>query len=116
MQPTEPYSSTVGVLQDALKLPKDERTRIALVPISPGFLIELDEYPPITVPRPLRMGDLPPGMAMVSFASSAFDARALPWVRPPSAGPQDALYSGRRVGVVRGAAGEWIELVETIDK
>jgi|Laugresu1bdmlbdd_1035124.scaffolds.fasta_scaffold00150_14 catechol 2,3-dioxygenase-like lactoylglutathione lyase family enzyme len=116
MQPTEPYSSTVGVLQDALKLPKDAQTRIALVPISPGFLIELDEYPPVTVPRPLRTGDLPPGMAIVSFASSAFDARALPWVRPPSAGPQDALYSGRRVGVVRGAAGEWIELVETIDK
>jgi catechol 2,3-dioxygenase-like lactoylglutathione lyase family enzyme len=116
MRPTEPYSSTIGVLQDALQLPGDERTQFALVPISPGFLIELDEYPPITVPRPVQTGDLPPGMAMVSFASGAFDTRALPWVRPPAAGPQDALYSGRRVGVVRGAAGEWIELVETIDK
>jgi catechol 2,3-dioxygenase-like lactoylglutathione lyase family enzyme len=116
MTPTEPYSSTINVLQDALKLPKDARTRIALVPISPGFLIELDEYPPVTVPRPVRAGDLPPGMAMVTFASSAFDARPLPWVRPPAAGPSGTFYSGRRAGVVRGAAGEWVELVEVSDK
>jgi catechol 2,3-dioxygenase-like lactoylglutathione lyase family enzyme len=116
MQPTAPYSSTVGVLQYALKLPKDAQTRIALVPISPGFLIELDEYPPVTVPRPLRTGDLPPGMAMVTFASGAFGSRPLPWVRPPVSGSPSVIYSGRRAGVVRGAAGEWLELVETTDK
>ncbi|MFM8516756.1 MAG: hypothetical protein ACKODA_02575 [Nevskiaceae bacterium] len=116
MKPTEPYSSTVNVLRDALNLPIDARTRIALVPISPGFLIELDEYPPVTVPRPIRAGDLPPGMAMVSFATGSFAARTLPWVKPPAAGSTSVIYSGRRAGVVRGAAGEWIELVETTDR
>jgi catechol 2,3-dioxygenase-like lactoylglutathione lyase family enzyme len=108
---TEPYLSTVKVLQQSLGLPAGTLTPIALVPISPGFLIELDEYPSLTVPRPSRDGDLPPGMAMVSFAVADLDARQLPWRVAPAA-RAEAPYGGRRAGVLAGAAGEWIELIE----
>ena len=108
---TEPYLSTVGVLQDALGLAKDTQTALALVPISPGFLIELDEYPPVTTSRPRRAGDLPPGMAMVSFTVDELREDALDWYAKPTS-RSEAPYHGRRAGIVLGAAGEWVELVE----
>lgn len=114
--PTAPYLSTVSVLQEALDLPKDTQTALALVPISPGFLIELDEYPPVTTPRPRRPDDLPPGMAMVSFTVDDLAARPIAWHAKPVV-RREAPYQGRRAGIVLGAAGEWIELVERrIDK
>lgn len=114
--PTPPYLSTVSVLQEALDLPRDTQIQLALVPISPAFLIELDEYPPVTTPRPRRPNDLPPGMAMVSFTVDDLGARSLAWHAAPVA-RHEAPYHGRRAGIVLGAAGEWIELVEgRIDK
>jgi catechol 2,3-dioxygenase-like lactoylglutathione lyase family enzyme len=105
---TEPYSSTVSVLQAALNLPADGKIRIALATLSPGFLIELDEYPSVTVPRPQREGDLPPGMAMVSFtAKTSLADKSLGAARPRPEAP----YFGRKVALLRGAAGEWLEIV-----
>jgi len=105
---TEPYSSAVSVLQAALNLPADGKIRIALATLSPGFLIELDEYPSVTVPRPQREGDLPPGMAMVSFtAKTSLADKSLGAARPRPEAP----YFGRKVALLRGAAGEWLEIV-----
>jgi catechol 2,3-dioxygenase-like lactoylglutathione lyase family enzyme len=105
---TEPYSSTVGVLQAALNLPADGKIRIALATLAPGFLIELDEYPAVTVPRPQRAGDLPPGMAMVSFtAKTSLVDKSL----GPARAHPEAPYFGRKVALLRGAAGEWLEIV-----
>ena len=105
---TEPYSSTVSVLQAALKLPADGKIRIALATLSPGFLIELDEYPAVTVPRPQREGDLPPGMAMVTFLADKSSAQTGHGATRPRA---EAPYYGRAVTLMRGAAGEWLEIV-----
>jgi len=105
---TVPYSSAVSVLQAALNLPADGKIRIALATLSPGFLIELDEYPSVTVPRPQREGDLPPGMAMVSFtAKTSLADKSLGAARPRPEAP----YFGRKVALLRGAAGEWLEIV-----
>jgi catechol 2,3-dioxygenase-like lactoylglutathione lyase family enzyme len=108
---TEPYTSAIKVLQQALDLPPSAQTRIALAPISPGFLVELDEYPPVTVPRPRRAGDLPPGMAMVSFAVADLGSRQLPWIVAPEV-RNESPYNGRRAGLLVGPAGEWVELIE----
>jgi catechol 2,3-dioxygenase-like lactoylglutathione lyase family enzyme len=111
MTVTEPYRTTVNVLQEAWQLPLETQFTLALVPISPGFLIELDEYPAAAIPRPVRDGDLPPGMAMVSFSVRSLDARPLEWRVAP--GPRSGLpYRGQRSGVVQGPAGEWLELIE----
>ncbi len=108
---TDPYPTTVNVLQNAYGLPADHLTTLSLVRISPGFLIELDEYPAAARPRPVRAGDLPPGIAMVSFAVASLDTRPLPWTVRPAA-RAGAPYAGRRSAMLRGAAGEWIELIE----
>jgi catechol 2,3-dioxygenase-like lactoylglutathione lyase family enzyme len=107
---TAPVAAKINVLQDAYGLGREVDTPLALVNFSDRFLIELDEYPPAAIPRPRRDGDLPPGMAMVSFVVDDLDARPLPWVVPPTV-RKEAPYSGRRVGMLVGPAGEWIELV-----
>ena len=80
--------------------------------ISNAFLIELDAYPPQTVPRPQRPDELPPGMAMVSFTVPTLEGVTLPWLVAPKA-RTEAPYGGRKTALLRGAAGELIELVAT---
>ena len=107
---TEPYDSPVQVLNGVWSQPVTATTKLALVNFSTKFLIELDQYPPGAIARPRRNGELPPGMAMVSFEVDALPI-ALPWAVAPAA-HREAPYNGRKAGVVHGAAGEWIELVE----
>jgi catechol 2,3-dioxygenase-like lactoylglutathione lyase family enzyme len=108
---TATYSSAIDVLQHAWGLTPDTQTRMALAQISPGFLVELDEYPAAAPLRSQRDGDLPPGMAMVSFTVGSLNALKLPWRVKPVA-HQQAPYNGRRAAMLLGPAGEWIELVE----
>ncbi len=111
---TPAFGSPVGVLQAAHGLPPTSETPLALVPLSRGFALELDGYPASAAPRPQREGDLPPGLAMVSFLSdptaSGSAIGALPWLREPAA-RTEAPYDGRSAGLLRGAAGEWLEIV-----
>jgi catechol 2,3-dioxygenase-like lactoylglutathione lyase family enzyme len=74
-------------------------------------IIEIDAYPAEATPRAVPDGGLPPGNALVTLAVDRFDGRAIEWLSPPVArhGP---LYEGGRAGVVRGPAGELLELVE----
>jgi catechol 2,3-dioxygenase-like lactoylglutathione lyase family enzyme len=111
MKVTEPFSTPINVLNDAWKLGADYTTPLALVLISPGFAIELDGYAPLTTPRPTRAGDLPPGIAMISFAADNLDAKSLNW-RVPLAVRKAKPYAGRRSGMMQGVAGEWLELIE----
>ncbi len=111
MKVTEPYASPINVINDAWKLGADYATPLALVLVSPGFAVELDQYPAAATPRPVRPNDLPPGIAMITFATNNLDAKALDW-RVPLAARKGAPYAGRRSGMLLGAAGEWIELIE----
>jgi len=109
MTVTDSFSSRVSVLNHALSLPADHRIALALVPLSPSFVLELDEYPSSTSPRPCRRGDLPPGIAMVSFQTDRW-VDDLPWRQAPREF-SGIPYGGRRAGVIAGVAGEWIELI-----
>lgn len=103
-----PVATRVRVISLANDLPLDTEHAHGLIKLGHGSLIELDQYPAVTQPRALRVGALPPGMAMVSF-----DVDDLSVVEPvgPSA---HALLPGAdsRAAVLRGAAGELIEFVE----
>lgn len=88
-----PVSTPVRVISSANDLPPDTLHAHGLVKLGHGSLIELDHYPSVTKPRFTPPHSLPSGMAMVSFETSG--------VVPES--------------LVRGAAGELVEFVETDD-
>jgi hypothetical protein len=103
-----PVSTPVDVISRANGLPDGTLHPHGLVKLPQGTLIELDGYPPCTRPRVAGPDDLPPGMAIVSFAAPRGAA-------PPTAGPPcAALLPGppRAAQSFRGAAGEIIEFVE----
>ncbi len=82
------------------------------IAVLPGrkFLLELEELPAQLERRTVPAGQLPEGLAMVTFAAPPLSTLDLPFRAPPKA--IDAPpYSGRTAGVVVGPAGEWLELV-----
>jgi catechol 2,3-dioxygenase-like lactoylglutathione lyase family enzyme len=111
MTALEPYPSAVQVVNHARGLPANYTMQLSVVPISPASILELDEYPSDTQDRVTPTGDLPAGMAMVSFIVDTLDTRTLQWRSPPQV-QHERPYAGRRAGLVVGAAGEWIELIE----
>jgi len=87
--------------------PLDTEHAHRLVKLTAGTMLELDEYPPVTTPREVPEGELPPGMAIVSFEyqSIANCSQAGPVARA-------LLPAGGSAATLRGAAGEIIELLE----
>ena len=112
MEVTPAMPATVEVLSDAHGLPRAQQHPMAVVRLPRDFLVELDGYPDTAGPRPTRDGELPPGMASVAFRACAIPAGA--GVRPePGIAVDDPPYAGARVTLLRGAAGERIELVSS---
>jgi catechol 2,3-dioxygenase-like lactoylglutathione lyase family enzyme len=107
---TEASPAVVNVINDANALPADHRILLGIARLPKNFLVEIDEYPAVTKPRPQAPGELPSGMAIVSFSVESLGDRNIPWVVAPRVRPE-APYAGRQVGLARGAAGELIELV-----
>jgi len=85
-----PVSTPVRVISIANELPLDTLHAHGLVKVGRGSLIELDEYPAMTLPRHTPPGSLPSGMAIVSFEAKGYVPERF----------------------VRGAAGELVEFVE----
>jgi catechol 2,3-dioxygenase-like lactoylglutathione lyase family enzyme len=105
------WSIPYSVINNSFGLPADTITDMTMTKQGrlPGS--EIDQYPSAATPRAVPPGELPPGNAMVSFICASLDAIKAPFLAPP-ARHDGALYAGRRTAVVRGAAGELIELIE----
>ena len=82
-----PSPVNVRIINDSFGLGADAKVPMGIVKMPRDYLIEVDELPAHALPRARRSGELPQGVALVSFA-----------------------YAGEP-GVVVGAAGEWIELL-----
>lgn len=105
----------ISVISKAQGRPADTLYPLAVATVSEEFLIEFDEYPSGTPARPVKPGYLPPGTAMVTFeVDGDLDDLDVEWRSAPRE-IEAFPYNGRDVGVTLGAAGEWIELVETDD-
>ena len=104
---TPPIGVRVSVLSRAHGLDPEELHKLAVVELDANGLIELDQYPPQAVVRPQRPGELPPGLALVSFNVVSFGTWAGSAVTLA-----DFPYQGRRAVMVPGAAGELLELIE----
>lgn len=108
---TEPAPSRVEVLADAWSLPREQPFLLGIARLPERFLIEVDEYPPGAGAKTAADGELPAGMAMVSFTVPALDPYLSQFSVPPAA-LAGLPYDGRRAGVLRGPSGEHIELIE----
>lgn len=99
------FEGIVGVLQRTHGLPAETTTPMALVPISPQAVLELDQHPPYPRAHDSRL--------TLGYSSVALEVDAWPpgpWLTPPAlqaGGP----YCGEWVGVMIGAAGERLEII-----
>ena len=107
---SEPRPARMTVLNKAHGFDIERTHPLAMARVSPEYGIEIDGYPESATTRPQRHGELPPSMALVGFEIPSLDGLALV---APATRVDDFPYQGRRVGVMRGAAGELIELIET---
>ncbi|UCG71572.1 MAG: hypothetical protein JSV45_09905 [Chromatiales bacterium] len=80
--------------------------------VVPGrqFLLELEEFPAHLHRRNRPDGQLPEGLAMVSFGSADLELLDLECRAAPRT-MEGVPYNGRKVAVAEGPAGEWLELV-----
>ncbi len=85
---------------------------MSIAPI-PGrrFLLEMDELPAGLPQRPRPSGQLPCGMAMVSFLVECLENIPITGRSRPET-VTTMPYGGGRTMVITGPAGEWIELIE----
>lgn len=108
---SEPVGARIRVLSRAHDMSMDSEHPLSIAQLPRNFLIEIDEYPDTATARTHRHGELPPGMAMVTFTTRAMGKLSERLLATPTV-VEIAPYSGRRVGVMRGAAGELLELIE----
>jgi catechol 2,3-dioxygenase-like lactoylglutathione lyase family enzyme len=84
--------------------------KLAVVVLNDGSKIEIDELPGLA-PRARAEGFLPPGLAMVSFECADLPRFTDRMIAPPVAGAFEPM-PGRLAGVMTGAAGELLELID----
>lgn len=92
-------------------LSPETRFELATTELSTGSKIEIDQYLDFARARPRPAGGLPAGMAMVTFECRDFH-RFVDRMLSPPVRAQLPPHKGRRAGVLTGAAGELVELVE----
>ena len=102
----------IGVLNRAFGFDTDTKHHLTTVKMAGKCLIEIDDYPPQAGPRPTPPGCLPPGVAMASFHVGALDDVDIPMLSSPVM-LNEPPYDGAQVGVIRGVAGELIELIQS---
>ncbi len=104
----------IGQMSRVLGLPPQTTYPISIARI-PGrsFLLELEELPPHIERRTVPDGQLPEGLAMVSFASAPLSELKLDYRAEPRAIDLPP-YDRRTVAVIEGPAGEWLELIEGV--
>jgi catechol 2,3-dioxygenase-like lactoylglutathione lyase family enzyme len=107
-----PMPFTMTLAAQATNSSPDALFPICVAPIrARQSILELDEYPATTAARPRSAGQLPGGMSMVTFTTGSLDDFPLPFRAKPQAIAVEP-YNGRRVAVIEGPAGEWLELIE----
>ncbi len=105
------YSFAYSPINNAFGLAADTQSTISMTKVGrlPG--VEIDQYPAQTRTRPIATGELPPGVGMVSYMVQSLDRIKAEFISAP-APLAGCIYGGRRAATVRGAAGEFLELIE----
>jgi hypothetical protein len=74
-------------------------------------VVQVDQYPETATERTIEPGYLPPTISMVSLVVSSLDQVKADFLSDPVRN-NERPYDGRASAVIRGTAGELIELVE----
>ncbi len=106
-----PFPYKIGVLSEAYDLPKDTIHSLSLAQLSGQFLIEIDQYPESAEPLVVEEGNLPAGIAIVSFTVESLSNFEINPISAPMKHHQ-APYFGRQSATIKGIEGELIELIE----
>jgi catechol 2,3-dioxygenase-like lactoylglutathione lyase family enzyme len=107
-EPSPPEPAVITMLGDALGLSRDRRYGLSIMPLAHGTLLELDDYPIEARPRPVNDGDLPGGIAIVSFDVTRITGTDL--ITDPQACDLPELEHCHTASL-RGSSGELIELI-----
>lgn len=107
-----PYPYKVSVLSKAYGAPSDTLYPLLLSPLSGQFLIEIDQYPEQANDIEHEPGQLPNGVAMVSFYVDDLDTLNVESIAPPVR-VYKVAYNGQRSVTIKGTEGELIELIES---
>ena len=100
-----------SVINDSFALPPDTKHSLVTLTHARDVFLELDQYPPQTIPRPAETGALPPGVAIATFRHPDFGALTGPWITPPMV-RDGAMYGARRTGTLSAPDGTLVEIVE----
>lgn len=96
-----------------LGMPVERPHRICALQLAGRSLVEIDEHPAELSVEPSEPDDLAGGLALVTFEHADLDdERVSSLLLAPPQARAEAPYLGRRAALLRGAAGELIELVE----
>jgi catechol 2,3-dioxygenase-like lactoylglutathione lyase family enzyme len=113
MRVGDPIMFTMTLAAQACNASPDTPFPICVAPVRPRHcILELDEYPDNSAPRPRDGGCLPGGMSMVAFRVQSLDEFPVAFRAEPRS-ISGMPYDNRRVAVIEGPAGEWLELIET---
>lgn len=99
------------MLAGAFGTPMDELHAISTMIHEKDVFFEVDQMPAAATKRPVREGELPPGVAMTTIRIPDIDAITSPFITP-IARREGAIYGGQRSGTVRDPDGALLELVE----
>lgn len=102
-------AARISVLANARGAPEDTLYDIAAVPLAGQAFIEADVMPAGTLERTALPGELPPGIALVSFEVDELPD-GLAWLGEPAT-VAARPYGGRRSATCLGPAGERVELI-----
>ena len=109
---SKPSPVRLSAFNKVNKLDSEMRHPLATAKLNGPFMVEIDQYPANLSDRKVRPGDLPPGTAMVTFATTSLSAiKVTPEAKPATL--KGIVYAGAGPSeVIKGPNGEWIELVE----
>lgn len=98
------------MLAKSFGLPLSDLHTIVTATHGRDVFLELDQYPAAATPRPVRAGELPPGIGIATLRHPELAELPGPWITPPRQRP-GTIYGGQLAGTLRAPDGALLEIV-----
>jgi len=108
---SEPQKVRMSALNKIINRNPEDKHLLATAKVGDGFVIELDEYPEETILRKYEIGDIPPGISIVTFGIENIDNFPIPSISS-SEKLSGKLYQNKKSSLIIGPNNEWIEIIE----